>query len=243
MQEVGRHPHGRDRRTQLVRDVGDEPALQPGQLAQLGDLLLNGVGHPVERRRQGREVVLAADLHPLLEPAGREPLGGGRRQPDGAHDLTRDDRRDDDQQQHEGGTGEQHRPLDQMQRRDLTAERDEVVELVARAARLNRRPEHEPGSAGAVRAGDGAVGPGLARLQGDRALEGGRDARRLDVRAVARLVRRQAGRHRQHDDVEVLLLGVRREREHDGRRGALDGAVVGARQRGELALRVLDARC
>ena len=40
VQDVGRHPHGRQRRAQLVRDVGDEPALHPGQLLQLADLPL-----------------------------------------------------------------------------------------------------------------------------------------------------------------------------------------------------------
>ena len=75
VQHVAGHPHGRQRGPQLVGDVGDEPALHPGELLELADLALQVGGHLVERRRQPGDVVLAGDVHPLLEPAGREPLG------------------------------------------------------------------------------------------------------------------------------------------------------------------------
>ena len=69
------HPHRRQRRAQLVGHVGDEPALDAGQLLELADLALEVGRHRVERRRQARQVVLAAHPHPLLEPPGRQSLG------------------------------------------------------------------------------------------------------------------------------------------------------------------------
>ena len=60
VQHVAGHPDGRQRRAQLVGDVGDEPPLHPAELLELADLALQAVGHLVERRRQAGEVVLAA---------------------------------------------------------------------------------------------------------------------------------------------------------------------------------------
>ena len=66
VQHVAGHPHRRERRPQLVGDVGDEPALHPAELLQLADLALQARGHLVERRRQASKVVLAGDPQPLV---------------------------------------------------------------------------------------------------------------------------------------------------------------------------------
>ncbi len=92
-----------------MRDVGDESALQPGQLLQPADLLLQVAGHLVEGDRQPGQVVGTADLHPLLEPAGREPLRDPPGHPDRGDDLPGDQPGDsaeqDDQQQPSGDQG------------------------------------------------------------------------------------------------------------------------------------------
>ena len=71
VEHVGGHPDRGQRGAQLVRDVGDEPPLHPGQLLQLADLLLQAGGHLVERRGQPGQVVLAAAPHPLVAAARR----------------------------------------------------------------------------------------------------------------------------------------------------------------------------
>ena len=90
VEHVAGHPHRRQRRAQLVGDVGDEAALQPAEVLELADLPLQVGGHLVERRRQPGEVVLAAHLHPLLELAGGEPLGDAAGHPDRGHHLAGD---------------------------------------------------------------------------------------------------------------------------------------------------------
>ena len=75
VQDVAGHPHGGQRRAQLVGDVGDELLLDPAELLELPDLPLQVAGHLVERRGQSRQVVLASDLDPLLQLTGRQPLG------------------------------------------------------------------------------------------------------------------------------------------------------------------------
>ena len=82
VEDVAGHPHGRQRRPQLVGDVGDEPALHPAELLELADLALQVARHLVERRREPRQVVLAGHLEPLLQLAGREPLRHLARHPD-----------------------------------------------------------------------------------------------------------------------------------------------------------------
>ena len=90
VQHVAGHPHRGQRRAQLVGDVGDEPALHAGELLELADLLLQARGHLVERGAQPGDVVLAAHVHALLEPAGGEPLGDPAGQPDRRHHLAGD---------------------------------------------------------------------------------------------------------------------------------------------------------
>ena len=102
VQHVAGHPHRGQRGAQLVGDVGDEAALHPGQLLELADLLLQAGGHLVERRAEPGDVVLAADVHALLEPARGEPLGDPAGQPHRGDHLAGDqpgDAADQDQQQ------------------------------------------------------------------------------------------------------------------------------------------------
>ena len=54
---------------QLVRDVGREAPLAGLRLRELVDLRLERVGHLVERRRPGAELVLALDREPRVEEA------------------------------------------------------------------------------------------------------------------------------------------------------------------------------
>ena len=82
VQHVAGHPHGGERRAQLVGDVGDEPALDPAELLELPDLALQVGRHLVERRGQPGQVVLAGHPQPLLEPAGGQPLGDPPGHPD-----------------------------------------------------------------------------------------------------------------------------------------------------------------
>ena len=130
VQHVAGHPHGRERRAQLVGDVGDEAALHPAELLELADLALQVAGHLVERGRQPREVVLAGHLEPLLELAGGEPLGDPAGHPDRRDDLTgHQPGHAGDQHQQQRGGGEQG-PGDQRERLLLLVEREEVVERV-----------------------------------------------------------------------------------------------------------------
>ena len=76
--EVARHPDGRQRGAQLVRHVGDEALLHPREVLELGDLLLDRGGHPVEGRAEAGEVVLPLGLHALVEVAVGEALGDDR---------------------------------------------------------------------------------------------------------------------------------------------------------------------
>ena len=99
--QVGRHPDRGERGAQLVRHVRGEPALQPGHLLEADDLPLQVRRHLVERGRQQRQVVLAVDLHPLVEQAGREPLGGPGGHPDRADHHPGDQRRHHAEQDHQ----------------------------------------------------------------------------------------------------------------------------------------------
>lgn len=130
MDDVGGHPHRRQRGAQLVRDVRDEAALHPGQLLQLLDLVLEVLRHLVEGLAEARDVVLTGDLHPLLEPPGREPLGDPGGHPDRcdhlAHDEPGDAAEQDDDEQARGHDGD----LDQVEGLLLLREREEVVQVV-----------------------------------------------------------------------------------------------------------------
>ena len=91
VQHVAGHPHGGQRRAQLVGDVGDEPALHPGQLLELADLALQVGRHLVERRgragpgRPRRDTCIRS-----CELAGGQPLGDPAGQPDRGDDLPGD---------------------------------------------------------------------------------------------------------------------------------------------------------
>ena len=116
VQQVGRHPDRGERGPQLVRHVRHEPALQPGQLLQLADLPLQVAGHLVERDRQPGQVVGTADLHPLLQPAGREPLRDPPGHPDRRDHLAGDQPGDRAEQDHQQEPGGGQRPLHHVQR-------------------------------------------------------------------------------------------------------------------------------
>ena len=87
VEHVAGHPHGRQRRAELVGHVGHEPPLHPAELLELADLALQVGRHLVERVGEPGEVVLAGDPEPFLEPAGRQPLGHPPRHPDRRHHL------------------------------------------------------------------------------------------------------------------------------------------------------------
>ena len=171
VQHVAGHPHRGQRRAQLVGDVGDERALHAGELHQLADLGLQRLGHLVERHRQPGDVVLARDVHPLLEPSGGDPLGDATGQPHRRDHLTghqRGDSGDEQQQQHAGG--EQH-PTQQQQRLLLLPHREQVVERVGAAVggQHHGRADGHAGLVGALRGrvvagvADPGVGPGERR--------------------------------------------------------------------------------
>ena len=130
VQHVGRHPHRRQRGAQLVRHVGDEAPLHPGQVLELADLALQAGRHPVERRRQPGQVVLAAHPHPLVEPARGEPLGDAGGHPDRRDDLPGDQPGDAAEQHDQGERAHQQRAADQAEGVLLLVEREDVVELV-----------------------------------------------------------------------------------------------------------------
>ena len=134
--DVGRHPYGRQRRPQLVRDVGHEPPLHPRQVLQLLDLQLEVLRHLVEGLAEPRDVVLAGDLHPLLEPPGGQPLGDPGRHPHGRHDLPHHQPGDRPEKDDDEEPGRRQRALDQAQRLLLLREREEVVQLVRVAVRV-----------------------------------------------------------------------------------------------------------
>ncbi len=140
VQHVAGHPHGGQGRAQLVGHVGDELALDPRQLDQLPDLLLERVGHLVERGGQPGDVVLAVHVHPLLEAARGDPLRHPPREPDRGDHLAGDQQHDAGGEQQEEGTGGEQRPLHQAERPLLVVHREEVVERVGAAV----RGQHDP---------------------------------------------------------------------------------------------------
>ena len=130
VQHVRRHPYRRQRGAQLMADVGDEPLLHPREVLQPADLLLQAGRHLVEGGAQTGQVVVALDMHALGQVPGRQPLGDARRQPDGRHDLTRHDVRDEPDHQHEQGADAEHGAAHQVEGLLLAGEREQVVELV-----------------------------------------------------------------------------------------------------------------
>ena len=144
VQHVTGHPHGGQRGAQLVRDVGDEPALHPGELDELADLRLQRLGHLVEGHGETRDVVLAGDVHPFLEAPGGDPLGHPPRQPDRGDHLPRDEQRHPGNEHQEEDAGrEQHLPQ-QHECLLLLLHREEVVERVGARRRTGARPSSRP---------------------------------------------------------------------------------------------------
>ncbi len=130
MDDVGGHPYGRQRRTQLVRHVGHEPPLHPRQVLQLADLELEVLRHLVEGLAEPRDVVLAGDLHTFLEPPRGQPLGDAGGHPYGCDDLAHDEPGDGAEQDDDEEPGGRERASDQAEGLLLLGEREEVVQLV-----------------------------------------------------------------------------------------------------------------
>ena len=144
VEHVAGHPDRRERRPQLVRHVGDEPALHPAELLELPDLALEARGHLVERRRQPGQVVLARHPQPLGEPAGGEPLGHPAGEPHRRHDLAGDQPGEPGDQDHQQAAGGDHRPGDQPHRLLLLVEGEQEVEGVGPPVRRQRHLRRRP---------------------------------------------------------------------------------------------------
>ena len=182
---VAGHAHGRDRRTELVGDVGDEPALQAAELLQLADLLLEVGGHLVERRRQPREVVLTGDAQALLQVACGQALGHPARHPDGSHHLAGDQPGQAGDEQEQGHSCNQEGLRDQREGLGLLGEGVEVVEGVGVV--VGRQPHlaahHHPRPIGQAGDVDGGADVGVGPRRRRRGLE-----LRLEARGHARQV-------------------------------------------------------
>jgi hypothetical protein len=238
--QVRGHPYGGQRGPQLVRHVGGEPALQAGHLLEPDDLPLQVGRHLVERRREQREVILALDLHALVEQAGGEALGGPGGHPYRRHDHAGDQTGDHAEQDDQRQAGEHHRGPDLVGRTVLGGQRHHVVQLDVSEAGRHRGAVHQI-------FGPDAVDLGRADLLGHPALVGDHldQVRRdqlgaVDVRRGDRLeVGELAGLHR--DDRAAVLRGV-------AVREVVDGVGEGGRQlrverldvHGQLLVRVVD---
>ena len=144
-QQVRGHLDGRERRPELVRDIGHELPLDQGQFLELAELGLQAGRHLVERGGQGREVIHAENLHALLEVAGRDLPRRLGRVPDGQHHPAGDQRRDRGQQHDERQSHRDQDPLHQQEEGLLLGEREHIVQLVV----------------GPERHADGQGGPGV----------------------------------------------------------------------------------
>ena len=128
--QVGGHPDRGQRGAQLVRHVRGEPALQPGHVLQPQDVALQVLRHLVERGGQRGQVVLAGDLHPLVEQAVGEPLRGPGGDPDRADDHPGHEvRRPAPSISTSATPVTSDRVADQVGLGDHVVEREEVVEL------------------------------------------------------------------------------------------------------------------
>ena len=206
--DVAGHAHRRDRRTELVGDVGDEAALQAAELLELPDLPLEVGGHLVEGRREPCEVVLAPHPQPLLEVAGRQSLGDAPRHPDRRHDLPGHQPGEAGDEEQQRDAGDEHGPRDQRQRLLLLGEGVEVVERVGVVVR--RQPDlaahHDAGalrqSGDLARGADVGVGPGGRRDGVEARLELLRHAAEVEalgeLRASVGQAYALADRRRQH---------------------------------------------
>ena len=197
-----------------MRDVRDEPALDPGQLLEPVDLPLQAGRHVVEGGAEAGQLVLAADPDPPVEVAGRDLLGGPGGGADGGDDGARDDERDDGDEEHQAGGAHDEGAPDQVEGGGLAVLPEDEVELVVADARAEVHDAAE----------------------GDRGAERRRVGRQRDPDLLAEdlaLVVDDVVAERLRDDLEgVDLLGQRAavlERPLAGRAGGLeedDVAVV-----------------
>ena len=168
----------RERRPQLVRDVGDEaPVVGLGRL-EPADRLLERRRHPVERLGPVAELVGGRDRHARREVAALDPLGRPGCFLDGREDAARNgprrDERDDDQDQRAGDQPDAERRqrrldrgrvVDEVERRAGAGQpaADDEARLARRSSatgsrsRLGRRPPRSPAT-GATRT-PGAASP------------------------------------------------------------------------------------
>ena len=129
MQDVRRHPDGREGRAELVADVGGEAPLQRAELLELADLRLNAARHLVVGLGEARDLVVAPNGHPLVEVPVGEPFRDLRGLPHRAHDLAGDQARDPGQQHEEHEAADDQRALDEREGALLGVEREQQVEL------------------------------------------------------------------------------------------------------------------
>ena len=130
VQHLRRHPDRGQRGPQLMGDVGHERLLDVGEVLELGDLLLQLLGHVVHRRRQPGEVVLAPHLHPVVEVARRQALGRPSGRPDRSHHLAGHQRRDEGQQDDQDRPGRPGGRPQEAERVDLLVQREDEIDLV-----------------------------------------------------------------------------------------------------------------
>ena len=226
VQHLGRHPYRGQRRPQLVGDVGDEALLDPGQLLELADLLLQLGGHVVHRGGEPGQVVAATDLHPVVQVARGETLGGAPGRPDRDDDLAGHQRSDEGQQHDQDRPGADHGGLQHGQDVHLLGEREDEVDLVPAGAR-----QGEPGADRDAGHGRGVVavddlGRGHQQVVAGRDLgpQGVGDAGGRDVAGGDRLT---AG----DDDHVVLVAAAGAVGEAEGQLGEL---LVGVGITGEV---------
>ena len=130
--EVRGHPDRCQGGSQLVRDVGDEALLDPGQVLELGNLLLQRRRHGVERVAEARQVVLSLGSHALVEVSLRETLGDDRSSAHRIGDEPGDDEGDGAHEEDERDPTEHEGPTDEVDDVPLALHGiDEVQAVVA----------------------------------------------------------------------------------------------------------------
>ena len=128
----------RQRRAQLVRDVRGEAPLARLGLREGTDLLLERLGHLVERRRPGAELVVGLDRKPGLEQPLREGVGRLARLRDRAENPPGDERA--------GGRGENDHDAPPRQE-----DRPQLREVVVAGPPRRRRSRARPATVEAAR--------------------------------------------------------------------------------------------
>ena len=176
----------RQRRPQLVGDVGDEaPVAGLGGL-EAADRVGQGGGHPVEALGPGPELVVRGDRHPGRQVAALDPLRGTAGRLDRGQDAAGDDPR------HEQGERGSRTIVPTMsaspQLGERLLERPHVVDEVVGRPGCRRRDRRRPGSDDPA-----SVDPGVGELAPIDARAEVRRERRQDVGEV---LARDDGRHR-----------------------------------------------